>query len=309
MAADLAASLAAAARTGAEAAFARDLTALTGCPSVHLTASGRAAFFLILEAGKRLRPDRCEVVLPAYTCPVLAYATCAAGLRVRLVDDAELTPFQAAVLAGAVAAGVPRVADLNDPDDVAGVAASPVNIWQGQRWNSALAYLDPVRTRPNLTVAGEALVERVEIERGRAVAVWVASGGATRRIAANRIVLAAGAYESPAILLRSGIFVEYPPQTRIEGEIQQLDPDHPVTELWQVIAGTVTGRSDARQITLFDQQNFQAAPGGIARDADPVDTAADDRNVVIGAAGRVRWQRLGLWHFQQNVIGHAAVYF
>ncbi len=39
------------------------------------------------------------------------------------------------------------------------------------------------------------------------------------------------------ILLRSGIFVEYAPQTRIEGEIQQLDPDYPVTELWQVIAG------------------------------------------------------------------------
>ncbi|MBK7202395.1 DegT/DnrJ/EryC1/StrS family aminotransferase [Candidatus Amarolinea dominans] len=90
-AADLAASLAAAARTGAEAAFARDLTALTGCPSVHLTASGRAAFFLILEAGKRLRPDRREVVLPAYTCPVLAYAAHAAGLRVRLVDMDPLT--------------------------------------------------------------------------------------------------------------------------------------------------------------------------------------------------------------------------
>ena len=58
------------------------------------------------------------------------------------------------------------------------------------------------------------------------------------------------------ILLRSGIFVEYPPQTRIEGEIQQLDPDHPVTELWQVIAGTVKGRSDARQITLFDSVGF-----------------------------------------------------
>jgi ornithine cyclodeaminase len=58
------------------------------------------------------------------------------------------------------------------------------------------------------------------------------------------------------ILLRSGIFVEYPPQTRIEGEIQQLDPDHPVTELWQVITGTATGRSDARQITLFDSVGF-----------------------------------------------------
>ncbi len=41
------------------------------------------------------------------------------------------------------------------------------------------------------------------------------------------------------ILLRSEIFVEYPPQTRIEGEIQQLDPDHPVTELWRVVFGAM----------------------------------------------------------------------
>jgi ornithine cyclodeaminase len=58
------------------------------------------------------------------------------------------------------------------------------------------------------------------------------------------------------ILLRSSIFVEYPPQTRIEGEIQQLDPDHPVTELWQVMTGAVRGRSDPRQITLFDSVGF-----------------------------------------------------
>ena len=58
------------------------------------------------------------------------------------------------------------------------------------------------------------------------------------------------------ILLRSEIFVEYPPQTRVEGEIQQLAPDHPVTELWQVITGAVPGRVDARQITLFDSVGF-----------------------------------------------------
>jgi ornithine cyclodeaminase len=58
------------------------------------------------------------------------------------------------------------------------------------------------------------------------------------------------------ILMRSEIFVEYPPQTRIEGEIQQLDPDHPVKELWQVIAGRIPGREDARAITLFDSVGF-----------------------------------------------------
>ena len=58
------------------------------------------------------------------------------------------------------------------------------------------------------------------------------------------------------ILLRSDTFVEYPPQTRIEGEIQQMDPDYPVTELWQVVSGRAKGRSSDRQITLFDSVGF-----------------------------------------------------
>jgi ornithine cyclodeaminase len=58
------------------------------------------------------------------------------------------------------------------------------------------------------------------------------------------------------VLMRSDIFVEYPAQTRIEGEIQQLAADHPVVELWQVIAGQTAGRRDDRQITLFDSVGF-----------------------------------------------------
>ena len=58
------------------------------------------------------------------------------------------------------------------------------------------------------------------------------------------------------ILLRSDIFVEFTPQTRIEGEIQQLDGDHPVVELCEVMRGTAPGRTDPRQITLFDSVGF-----------------------------------------------------
>ncbi len=58
------------------------------------------------------------------------------------------------------------------------------------------------------------------------------------------------------ILLRSDIFVEYPEQTRIEGEIQALDSDHPVTEIWEVMTGRASGRRDDRQITLFDSVGF-----------------------------------------------------
>ncbi len=58
------------------------------------------------------------------------------------------------------------------------------------------------------------------------------------------------------ILLRAGVFVEYPEQTRIEGEIQQLPADFAVTELWQVINGQAPGRRNARAVTLFDSVGF-----------------------------------------------------
>ncbi|TIP08090.1 ornithine cyclodeaminase [Mesorhizobium sp.] len=58
------------------------------------------------------------------------------------------------------------------------------------------------------------------------------------------------------ILLRSQIFVEYTPQTRIEGEIQQLAADHPVVELWEVMTGKTSVRADSRAVTLFDSVGF-----------------------------------------------------
>ena len=60
----------------------------------------------------------------------------------------------------------------------------------------------------------------------------------------------------PAILDRSAVFVEYTPQTRIEGEIQQRGDDFAVTELWQVLAEQAPGRTDAEQVTVFDSVGF-----------------------------------------------------
>ena len=58
------------------------------------------------------------------------------------------------------------------------------------------------------------------------------------------------------ILERSDVFVEFPPQTRIEGEIQQMDEDFEVTEFWKVVTGQAKGRTSDRQITLFDSVGF-----------------------------------------------------
>ncbi|WP_062379707.1 ornithine cyclodeaminase [Demequina pelophila] len=59
-----------------------------------------------------------------------------------------------------------------------------------------------------------------------------------------------------AILHRASTFVEYEPQTRIEGEIQQVPADHPVTELWRVLTDAAPGRTSPDQITVFDSVGF-----------------------------------------------------
>ena len=58
------------------------------------------------------------------------------------------------------------------------------------------------------------------------------------------------------VLRNASIFVEFEPQTRIEGDIQQLRGDHPVHELWRVIAGKEAGRDSDEQVTVFDSVGF-----------------------------------------------------
>lgn len=60
----------------------------------------------------------------------------------------------------------------------------------------------------------------------------------------------------PAILDRGDVFVEFDPQTRVEGEIQQMPADFPVTEFWQVLNGQAAGRTSADQVTIFDSVGF-----------------------------------------------------
>jgi len=60
----------------------------------------------------------------------------------------------------------------------------------------------------------------------------------------------------PTVLRSARIFVEYLPQSLVEGEIQQLPMDHRAAELWQVITGQAVGRNDNADITLFDSVGF-----------------------------------------------------
>ena len=157
-------------------------------------------------------------------------------LRVRRVGLGELTPFQRACRDAIVANGIPAVDDFNNLDENAGVAPFPVNIEGTKRVNCAFAYIDPVRDR--LVVAGDALVERVLVRGGRAVGVAVRDGPRLVEISASRVVLSAGAFGSPAILLRSGVgpaeeltAIGVNPTLDLPGVGRNLH-DQPCVELW-----------------------------------------------------------------------------
>ena len=126
-------------------------------------------------------------------------------LTVRTYADDEVGPFHRFCLDAAAALGLPRADDLDDLDGGLGFGIEPVNIDGGVRVNAAFAYIDPARARPNLTILDHALCDRIAFAPGGGGEVIVRRGGEEERITAATIVLAAGAYGSPAILQRSGV--------------------------------------------------------------------------------------------------------
>lgn len=123
-------------------------------------------------------------------------------LPIRRYQTAELTSVQRAFVEACVASGYPSVADHNSPGEP-GAGPFPVNTLAGIRQSTALTYLQPARRRSNLEVRGGLLADRIVFEHGRAVGVQFA--GCAEPIRGDLIILAAGAYGSPAILMRSGV--------------------------------------------------------------------------------------------------------
>jgi choline dehydrogenase len=114
----------------------------------------------------------------------------------------ETSDMQRAFVEAAVAVGYPRVADFNGREPF-GAGPYPMNTRMGSRLNAGMTYLDaPTRSRPNLTIRGNAEVDSVILDANRATGVRLIGGGAVR---GGEIVLSGGAYGSPAILMRSGI--------------------------------------------------------------------------------------------------------
>jgi choline dehydrogenase len=107
------------------------------------------------------------------------------ALRTRPIPEAALTPWHRAFRDAGGEGTI--VHDVNAVGDV--------------RWHTGFAYLDRARARPNLTILPDTLVDRVVLEDGRALGALAAG----RELRADTVVVSAGAYGSPGILLRSGI--------------------------------------------------------------------------------------------------------
>jgi choline dehydrogenase-like flavoprotein len=105
------------------------------------------------------------------------------------------------------------------------------------------AYLEPARDRPNLRILGDALVDRVMLDGGRAVGVRVKLDGEWITVEGGEVVLSAGAVHSPAILLRSGIG----PGLAVNLPVGQHLQDHPV------VFAVLPLRDDAQPATPFDR--------------------------------------------------------
>lgn len=121
-----------------------------------------------------------------------------------LLTDYEPAAIHRDIAAAAVEHGIPLNPDYNSgrPD---GVSFAHLTIRDGRRSTTARAYLGPIRGRPGLTVAGDAVVHRVLMAGSRCTGVEWRHAGQPRRTSAGHVVLAAGALGSPLVLQRSGI--------------------------------------------------------------------------------------------------------
>ena len=126
-------------------------------------------------------------------------------LRSRVPASGELTVLEASFLDAVDEVGLCLLERLNGPGWGPGAARIPKNMVGTTRWNAAFAYLDPVRARPNLKIQAETLVDRIVLEATRPTAIIAHTAEGEQRVRVDLVVLAAGAYMSPAILQRSGI--------------------------------------------------------------------------------------------------------
>jgi len=118
--------------------------------------------------------------------------------------DMTVSPPVRAFLDAAYSMGLPKCPDLNVPEPY-GVCSSPYNIKDGKRQSTTIAYLNPARSRPNLTIIAEAAVHSLQLSGKKAEGVRYEKDGQMHTVLGGQVLLTSGVYGSPQILMLSGI--------------------------------------------------------------------------------------------------------
>jgi len=144
-------------------------------------------------------------------------------------------PVDLALAESAMAAGFPWAPDHNAPGAV-GVSPYAINNRDDVRVSTNDGYLEPARGRNNLTIRGDALIDRLHFERERVAGVVVRTGNGEEIVRAKEVLLCAGAIHSPTVLHRSGIgpadwLKEAGIPLRHELPVGQGFQDHPLISL------------------------------------------------------------------------------
>jgi choline dehydrogenase len=164
------------------------------------------------------------------------------GGPLRVSEQRSPRPMNKRLLAASEAAGIPRIADYNGPEQD-GVSMFQVTQKDGKRFSAADAYLRPAMSRPNLEVRSGVTVLGIELEGARAVGVKVSKGRSGSEVlrAGQEVLLSAGSIGSPQLLQLSGIGASQ--ELRAAGvQVRHELPgvgrnlqDHPfVTVIWEV---------------------------------------------------------------------------
>jgi choline dehydrogenase len=125
-------------------------------------------------------------------------------MLVRRIPREAWAPASKAFVAACEDAGFPLDPDMNAPKSI-GVGALPLNNLDGTRFNSAIAYLNPIIDRSNLRVLPETTVRKLIICGDRTIGILAEHGSERIEVHAGEVVLSAGAVKSPHILMISGI--------------------------------------------------------------------------------------------------------
>ena len=208
-------------------------------------------------------------------------------IPIRRIAREHWPPFVRAIVATLEKRGVPFIADMND-DFSDGYCALPLNSTESQRISVAMAYLDrQTRQRGNLHILPHAFAERLLIDSGRITGVEVRSGNTSKSIAAREVIVAAGALQSPALLLRSGIGPGASLQDlgiKVHADVKGVGAnlhDHPFVSVAAYIRREAKQPESVRPGAFIVLRASSNGPGGLPAD------------LFLGVPNKVAWHPFG----------------